>query len=86
MLLAILLVFTPLIIFGLFDLLTNGSTGTISGLQELATRPGDALMALLIFALVGSLFVVSQVIQVIIIPFFMRGGKTKAEHRKAQGK
>ena len=83
MLLAILLVFTPLIIFGLFDLLTNGSTGTISGLQELATRPGDAFLALLVFALVGSLFVASQVI---IIPFFMRGGKTDAEHRKAQGK
>lgn len=47
--LAILLVFTPLILFGLFDLLTNGSTGTLSGLQELATRPGDALAALLIF-------------------------------------
>jgi hypothetical protein len=83
MALAILLVFTPLVIFVLWDLLTNNSTGTINGLQELATRPGDALMALLIFALVGSLFVVSQVI---IIPFFMRGGKTKAEHRKAQGK
>ena len=49
MLLAILSVFTPLIIFVLFDLLTNDSTGTISGLQELATRPGDALAALLIF-------------------------------------
>lgn len=83
MLLAILLVFTPLILFALFDLLTNGSTGTVTGLQELATRPGDALAALLIFALVGSLFVVSQVI---IVPFFMRGGKTDAEHRKAQGK
>ncbi len=83
MLIAILSVFTPLIIFVLFDLLTNDSTGTISGLQELATRPGDALMALLIFALVGSVFVVSQVI---IIPFFMRGSKTEAEHRKAQGK
>lgn len=84
MLLAILLVFTPLIIFGLFDLfIANGSTGTISGLQELATRPGDALMALLVFALVGSVFVVSQVI---IILFFMQGGKTEAEHRKAQGK
>ena len=83
MLLAILLVFTPLIIFVLFDLLTNDSTGTISGLQELATRPGDALAALLIFLIVGSVFVVSQVA---IIPFFMRGGKTEAEHRKAQGK
>ena len=83
MLLAILLVFTPLIIFGLFDLLTNGSTGTISGLQELATRPGDALSALLIFLIVGSLLVVSQVIA---FTFFSRGGKTEAEHRKAQGK
>lgn len=83
MLLAILLVFTLLIIFGLFSLLTNDSTGTISGLQELATRPGDALAALLILLIVGSLFVVSQVI---IVPFFMRGGKTEAEHRKAQGK
>ena len=83
MLLAILLVFSPLILFGLFDLLTNGSTGTISGLQELATRPKDAFAALLIFALVGSVFVVSQVIA---FTFFSRGGKTEAEHRKAQGK
>lgn len=76
MIIVILLTFiTPLAIFILFDLLTNNSTGTLNSLQLLAAHPewwGDALMGILLTVIISVLFVVSQVI---LFPFYMRGGK-----------
>lgn len=79
MIIAIILVLTPLAVFVFWDLLTNGSTGTVAGMQTMAAHPewwNDALIGIGLAVIVCVLFVASQVI---LIPFFMRGGKVKDE-------